>query len=115
MQELQLKEKVKERYSKIALTGNCATEEKAAENASSPMQHATASGTTTIPPNWWLKIDQYIALAAIDAIKHPVQSNDPNRNKPIDQNTLNTLEDRWINQSFEQIDNAFINNVFENV
>jgi len=46
-----------------------------------------------------LKIDQYVALAAaIDAIKHPVQSNDPNKNKPLDQDTLNTLEYKWLNQ-----------------
>jgi arsenite methyltransferase len=51
MQEQQLKEKVKGRYGKIALTGNsdcscscCAPEENSAENASSPMQSATAVG-----------------------------------------------------------------------
>jgi arsenite methyltransferase len=50
-QQEQLKEKVKERYGKIALTGNsdcscscCAPEEKSAENNSSPMQSATAVG-----------------------------------------------------------------------
>jgi arsenite methyltransferase len=51
MQEQQLKEKVKERYGKIALAGNsdcscscCAPEENSAENASSPMQSAAAIG-----------------------------------------------------------------------
>jgi arsenite methyltransferase len=50
MQEQELKEKVKERYGKIALTGNpdcscscCAPEGKAAENTS-PMQSATDVG-----------------------------------------------------------------------
>jgi arsenite methyltransferase len=51
VQEQQLKEKVKERYGKIALTGNsdcscccCAPEEKSVENSSSPIQSATAVG-----------------------------------------------------------------------
>jgi arsenite methyltransferase len=51
MQEQQLKEKIKDRYGKIALTGNsdcscscCAPEEKTTGNASSPMQFATAVG-----------------------------------------------------------------------
>ena len=52
MQEQQLKEKVKERYGKIALTGNsdcscsccCAPEGKSAKNGSSPTQSATAVG-----------------------------------------------------------------------
>jgi hypothetical protein len=57
----------------------------------------SSSGGTTIPPNWWLKTDQYVALAAaIDVIKHPIQSNNPNQNKPIDQNILNSLEGRWL-------------------
>ena len=51
MQEQYIKEKVKQRYGKIALTGNsdcscscCPPEEKANENVSSPMQSATAVG-----------------------------------------------------------------------
>jgi SAM-dependent methyltransferase len=51
MQQQEVKEKVKERYGKIALTGNsdcscscCAPEEKAAENGSSATQYATAVG-----------------------------------------------------------------------
>jgi arsenite methyltransferase len=51
MQEQQLKEKIEERYGKIALAGNsdcscscCAPEEEAAENTSSAMQSATAVG-----------------------------------------------------------------------
>jgi SAM-dependent methyltransferase len=52
MQEQQLKEKVKERYGKIALTSNsdcscsccCAPEGKSAKNGSSPTQSATAVG-----------------------------------------------------------------------
>ena len=68
---------------------------------------ANVSGYTTIPPNWQLKIDQYVALAAaIDAIKHPVQSNDPNKNKPLDQDTLNTLEYKWLNQLSNQTMNS---------
>jgi arsenite methyltransferase len=51
LQEQQLKEKIKERYGKIALTANsdcscscCAPEEKTVGTASSPMQSATAVG-----------------------------------------------------------------------
>jgi SAM-dependent methyltransferase len=54
MQEQQLKEKVKERYGKIALTGNsdcscccCALEVKPAENVSSALQSARAIGYDT--------------------------------------------------------------------
>ena len=63
----------------------------------------------------WLTISRNIALTAsilttlIKQGRKPRQTNDPNFNQPLDENSLNSLRNYWLNQSLDQIDNQITN------
>lgn len=63
----------------------------------------------------WLQIDRDVGLAyAIDSKQHPKQSdrtgNNPN-NPEIDPNRLDELRTFWLPKSFQELDNAFDNDL----
>ena len=63
----------------------------------------------------WLRISRNIALAAAILTtltkqgRRPRQTNNPNLNQPLDENSLNSLRNYWLNQNLDQIDNQIIN------
>lgn len=63
----------------------------------------------------WLRISRNIALAAAILTtltkqgRKPRQTNDPNLNQPLDENSLNSLRNFWLNQNLDQIDNEITN------
>lgn len=63
----------------------------------------------------WLRISRNIALAAailttlIKQGRKPIQSNNPDINKSLDDGILNSLRNYWLNQNLDQIDNQITN------